>query len=268
MSSVYDHHQTHDSQGRTSDQIGKVQEWRSVCDSLRRCKDCGVSIRHAGVELGFKHECGKSECPSCRKVVVLREHKCFLQKVKKPKKKNEDEESFFVTSDDESDDEEGDKQEKRTYFVYFDIEARQETGDHVPNLLVAQQGDDPHFHNFFGEDCVEQFIDWVDEHMKLIEPDDTMVIVAHNLKGYDGYMILEEYYNRLLFPTLTMSGAKIMAMEDRRVKFIDSLNFFPVALASFPKTFGITERKKGFFPQFFNTKENEAYVGPIPDQLL
>lgn len=106
----------------------------------------------------------------------------------------------------------------------------------------------------------------MDDIINCIEADDSVVIVAHNLKGYDGYMILEEYYKRLLFPTLTMAGAKIMAMEDGQVKFIDSLNFFPMALASFPKTFGITEMKKGFFPHFFNTKENEDYVGPIPDK--
>ena len=35
-------------------------------------------------------------------------------------------------------------------------------------------------------------------------------------------------------------------------------------LANFPKTFGIEELAKGYFPHLFNRKENESYGGPIP----
>ena len=35
-------------------------------------------------------------------------------------------------------------------------------------------------------------------------------------------------------------------------------------LVNFPKTFGIEELAKGYFPHLFNKKENENYVGPIP----
>ena len=48
------------------------------------------------------------------------------------------------------------------------------------------------------------------------------------------------------------------------IRFVDSLNFIPIKLANFPKTFGIEELKKGHFPHLFNRKENENYVGPIP----
>lgn len=37
-----------------------------------------------------------------------------------------------------------------------------------------------------------------------------------------------------------------------------------MALANFTKTFGLIELKKGFFPHFFNTVENQDYVGQIP----
>ena len=36
-------------------------------------------------------------------------------------------------------------------------------------------------------------------------------------------------------------------------------------LAAFPKTFGLTELQKGYFPYFFNHAENQEYVGPLPD---
>lgn len=36
-------------------------------------------------------------------------------------------------------------------------------------------------------------------------------------------------------------------------------------LAALPKAFGLTELKKGWFPHFFNTRENQKYVGPYPE---
>ena len=35
-------------------------------------------------------------------------------------------------------------------------------------------------------------------------------------------------------------------------------------LKALPKTFGLTELKKGYFPHFFNRKENQTYVGSLP----
>ena len=36
-------------------------------------------------------------------------------------------------------------------------------------------------------------------------------------------------------------------------------------LSKFPKTFGLTELAKGYFPHFFNTEANQHYVGPLPE---
>ena len=33
-----------------------------------------------------------------------------------------------------------------------------------------------------------------------------------------------------------------------------------------PKTFGLNELKKGYFPHFFNTPTNQSYIGSYPDQ--
>ena len=56
------------------------------------------------------------------------------------------------------------------------------------------------------------------------------------------------------------------AHKDTTIRFIDSLSFFQMPLSDFPKTFGLTELKKGHFPHLFNTPENQTYVGPIPDK--
>ena len=55
-----------------------------------------------------------------------------------------------------------------------------------------------------------------------------------------------------------------MELEEAEIKFRDSLNFLPMPLKALPKTFGLTELKKGYFPHFFNRKENQTYVGPLP----
>jgi len=52
-------------------------------------------------------------------------------------------------------------------------------------------------------------------------------------------------------------------MEASIVRVIDSLNFIPMALPNFPKTFGFIELKKGYFPYFFNTTENWDYEGEL-----
>jgi len=53
-------------------------------------------------------------------------------------------------------------------------------------------------------------------------------------------------------------------MEAGGVRIIDTLNFIPMALSSFPKTFGFTELKKGYFPHFFNSEANWDYNGELP----
>ena len=55
-----------------------------------------------------------------------------------------------------------------------------------------------------------------------------------------------------------------MDLEEAEIKFRDSLNFLRMPLKALPKTFGLIELKKSYFPHFFNRKENQSYVGPLP----
>jgi len=57
----------------------------------------------------------------------------------------------------------------------------------------------------------------------------------------------------------------VLSLEAGGIRVIDTLNFLPMPLSAFPKTFGITELKKGHFPHLFNTTENWNYQGPLPD---
>ena len=89
------------------------------------------------------------------------------------------------------------------------------------------------------------------------------------MKGYDGYFLLEYLIDQSMRPDkIIYNGSKIMYMtieKDLHIKVIDSLNFLPMKLSKLPKAFGLKELKKGWFPHFFNTRENQEYLGPYPD---
>ena len=57
-----------------------------------------------------------------------------------------------------------------------------------------------------------------------------------------------------------------MGIPKLSIRFIDSLNFLQMPLKSFPKTFGMNELKKGYFPHYFNKECNKNYIGPMPSK--
>ena len=57
-----------------------------------------------------------------------------------------------------------------------------------------------------------------------------------------------------------------MEIPELSIRFTDSLNFLQMPLKSFPKTFGMDELKKGYFPHYFNKECNKNYVGPMPSK--
>ena len=61
-----------------------------------------------------------------------------------------------------------------------------------------------------------------------------------------------------------MAQKLFMEIPKLRICFKDSLNFLQMPLNVFPKTFGLDELKKGYFPHYFNKKCHKNYVGCIP----
>jgi len=55
-----------------------------------------------------------------------------------------------------------------------------------------------------------------------------------------------------------------LEVKHDRIRFIDSLSFFQTPLSAFPKTFGLTELHKGYFPHKFNIPEHQNYVDIVP----
>ena len=246
---------------------------RPVCQSLVRCLKCMESADRRHQAPG-KHLCGKRKCGTCGKYVQLEGHRCYIQPETKKRRKNptpEEEEmpengynvmGFFDTECRQGEREEDDEavEESMKELLFFDLECRQENGNHEPNLCVVQNeaGEEWVFH---GDKTIDEFCEWLftDEHAGC-------TVMAHNFQGYDSYFILQYLRKQGIKYNVIMRGAKVLSLKVELfdIRFIDSLNFFPMKLASLPKTFGIEELKKGYFPHFFNTKDNENYVGPIP----
>ena len=140
----------------------------------------------------------------------------------------------------------------------------QDTGVHVPNLVCAATSNCNELFPFEGVTCICDFLDWLRE----LALDYQLTVLAHNSQGFDSYLILDELYKQYVFPEQIVNGAKIMSLSinSSDIVFKDSLCFFQMPLAAFPKAFGLTEHKKGFFPHFFNTHDHQEYVGPLPDK--
>ena len=153
-------------------------------------------------------------------------------------------------------------------FVYADFEATTDDQGFQTAILVGYEtSESEECCTIYGTDCTERFVEELEGLAVDEDGDDRRVIVIfHNLKGYDGMLLLRHMYaeHREVTGMVTV-GAKVLSFSSDRLTFKDSLCFLPFPLASFPATFGIVELCKGFFPHLFNTSANQSYVGPIPD---
>ena len=93
----------------------------------------------------------------------------------------------------EEEEAEGDNDDYQEY-LFFDIESRQDEERHIANLLIVQ--DETGFETIFkGDDCVEEFTSWL-----LDGTHQGTIAIAHNLRGYDGFLLCEHFYKKLLLP--------------------------------------------------------------------
>ena len=213
-----------------------------VCDTVKKCLDCNRIITGKYVN---SHKCGYTECNNCNKYVG-KNHKCFMKKIKAK--------GGYCTVDGKKPCKNNDSVKKkdwcyscRTYtekYVFYDFEANQNTGTHIHNSIEE-------FCKGFLNDKFKGY-----------------TFIAHNSKGYDCHFVLKWVIDQGIKPYCIYNGAKIMFMEIPKlsIRFIDSLNFLQMPLKSFPKTFGMNELKKGYFPHYFNKECNKNYVGNIPSK--
>jgi len=225
------------------------------CESVKTCLKCQAQYT---VVPDRCHKCGHAKCPVCHQWVSIQDYKCYIQPVVE-EEKEEGGGSMEAPPPPPS----------PPLFVYADFEAMQNAeGVFVPNLLCYSSGEETTIHVLYGEDCALQFLHELDAPTDVADQEDEreILVVFHNLKGFDSMFILHELYQqqRVVTNQLTV-GAKVLFFQSGSLKFIDSLCFLPMPLASFPSTFNLTELNKGFFPHLFNTPDHQQYVGPIPD---
>lgn len=94
-------------------------------------------------------------------------------------------------------------------------------------------------------------------------------IIAHNMRGFDGCFLLRYLAQNGTKPNLILKDKKILAISvpSLNMRIIDSLNFLPMPLSAFAKSFNLTEHK-GHFPHFFSTPQNFTYRGPLPPEEM
>ena len=211
---------------------------RPVCEVIRKCPKCGKAMDVRKLKDGG-HICGK-KCSTCGVILDSKDtdHQCYIQQQE--------------------------YEEGRSYnhLLFFDFEATQEHGIHHPNLCVVYD-EEKEVALFQGPDTVKEFCQWL-----LAPQHKGCIVIAHNFQGYDSYFIIKFLNENAIHYEIIYRGAKALSMTIPmlNIKFIDSLNFIPMGLAKFPKTFAQPELCKGYFPHLFNKDENQNYVGPIPCQ--
>ena len=80
--------------------------------------------------------------------------------------------------------------------VYADYEATTDAeGVQTAILLCAESDEDEETVSFYGPDCTKRFLEWLEELAVDQDGDDRKVIILfHNLKGYDGMFFLQHCY--------------------------------------------------------------------------
>ena len=225
---------------------------KKVCPKVLKCQGCNKIVSRKQYDTNF-HKCGYGRCRNCGIISDLRHHKCFMQYNQQKGGRCNGCQKCNPTIKDVPPCSYTEK------YLFFDYETEQDTGTHIPNCVCVQY--------FSGEkfdfETNDEFCEWL-----INERHYGYSCIAHYAKGFDTQFVLQYCVQNTLSPNVICNGTKIMYLEIKHLKLriIDSYNFVAAPLASFPKTFGLTELRKGYFPHLFNTAANANYVGPIPDK--
>ena len=124
----------------------------------------------------------------CQAWVPIQDHRCYIQPVVEDEEPEptEDGGGSMVAP-------------PPPLFVYADFEAMQNAeGVFVANLLCYSSSAETTIHVLDGEDCALQFLRDLDDLTDIPDSEDerTILVVFHNLKGFDGMFILHELYQQ------------------------------------------------------------------------
>ncbi len=260
---------------KSQEQTGKILSNSSLCFQKYKCLKCSKVMREERRSRKH-HRCGEIFCNNCQtwnsNTDETSPHRCHMRSVC----------SKTLT--------------QINKVIYYDFEASQENGTHVPNLVVAQsscstceENDETDMCSDCGTRC-SKCDSWNDKEKQferspcdnkscgarevifrgndvtrefgqwlISRQHKNTTVVAHNAKSYDNFFILQYLLEAKITPYVIFSGSKACYMKIARglnIRFLDSCMFLPMALSELPSCFDIHNVEKGFFPHFFNVPGN------------
>ncbi|XP_066437431.1 uncharacterized protein [Eleutherodactylus coqui] len=207
---------------------------KAFCKTKIFCDSCYRYV----VKGSEPHECKGLRCNICKaNVVKFDKHECYMQPYQ------------------------GGPDEDASTYIIYDFECQQDTGKHIPNFIFATPLHGSVSWEFKGDFCTRDFVNFF-----LSGAFEDCTFIAHNAGRYDSYFIVKQLIIEKIQIDMITQGGRLLCVTvpSMNLRFIDSLNFIPMKLSKLPQAMGFSGGK-GHFPHFFNTKENQNYVGPIPD---
>ena len=244
-----------------------IHETKSLCKNSYHCGDCRRDIPRLTIKVGgrltdtqpterietdkeawARHVC-KKKCHLCKEEVDDAFHKCFIQKepYKTPSEK----------------------------LLFFDFETDQSSKKHEPIFChimwyqpATQTWDEQHFWVKDSQQLGAKNISVKDRVGKFLfsKQFQGYTMIAHNMKAFDGCFLLRYMGENGMKARPIFSGRKIMSLtfQPLHIRIIDSVNFLPMPLAAFQKSFDLKNCGKGHFPHFFASPSNYLYKGDLP----
>ncbi|CAK6983526.1 uncharacterized protein LOC117474988, partial [Scomber scombrus] len=211
----------------------------SQCDLYKQCGKC-FKLWYTGVTGGCKpHVCLKLKCKICGTENLPdngARHLCYIQPLK-----------VDTTH--------------TSKIVFYDFETYADrSGLHVPFLVCTKTLEGVRW-KAKGESCARQFI----KHFRS-PAYARAVFIAHNSRGFDSYLILNAMLELGIKPSLIMQGSKVICFTepDYAQRYIDSLSFLTMPLATLPQALGFEDKIKGYFPHAFSSQATLKYKGCYP----
>ncbi|KAF1745905.1 hypothetical protein GCK72_022352 [Caenorhabditis remanei] len=239
---------------------------KSRCDHTKLCKKCGEVYYTNKTKITAPHDCGLKWCTRCN-MKMTPEHKCIMAiSVKKTNltylRFACDFECMFdpIT-----------RKHKPVLFVALrycpDCSATMpKTVEEALGLFCPKCSPDGRCKLI---DCISvdnRFVNVAEEAAEWIfaQHNKGFVGLAHNGSGYDWQFILNYLISKTkATPTVVTAGTKIIFIQHKNVKLLDSYKYLTMSLAAIGKAFNIPVQK-GEFPFLFIKPENFDYDGVMP----
>ena len=246
----------------------------SMCEKYWNCKECGAGMKRNDKAT---HECGEIRCGNCSQTYMTYEQLlCYMRSMASDLNPDK-----FIFYDFECTQETG--KHEPNFVVAHSICSHCENNPVTSTATCKNCGSGcmlcDKFNEkekewerdpckgcgkrqviFSGPDTKTTFCKWV-----ISNQHKNFTAIAHNARGYDSYFIYDYLIANSHTPDpVIFNGSKIMYMQvptgGINIRLLDSLNFLPMPLAQLPKSFGLVELKKGFFPHFYNTAKHQNDV--------